>query len=204
MKKVMHEKGSVVITPSVLYYGTPVILLSSLNEDGSTNISPLSSSWALGDYLVLGIANSGKAIENLNRCPECVINVPNPSLWRHVERIASYTGRLEVPEWKQQIGFCYEKNKFDKAGLTPVEALKVQPYRIAECPIQIEGSVKDIHRPGDQDLFSSVTVEANTVHAHQEIVEDGSHIDVGKWSPLIYNFRHYYGLGPLLGKTFRA
>jgi len=24
------------------------------------------------------------------------------------------------------------------------------------------------------------------------------------WQPLIYNFRHYYGLGQELGKTFRA
>lgn len=30
------------------------------------------------------------------------------------------------------------------------------------------------------------------------------HIDPGKWSPLIYNFRHYYGLGPSVGKSFRA
>lgn len=25
-----------------------------------------------------------------------------------------------------------------------------------------------------------------------------------KWKPLIYNFRHYFGLGQLVGKTFRA
>ncbi|MGE5704689.1 MAG: flavin reductase family protein, partial [Clostridia bacterium] len=36
------------IKPSILYYGTPVILLTTQNEDGSSNISPLSSSWALG------------------------------------------------------------------------------------------------------------------------------------------------------------
>ncbi|NUR95251.1 MAG: flavin reductase family protein, partial [Kribbellaceae bacterium] len=24
------------------------------------------------------------------------------------------------------------------------------------------------------------------------------------WSPLIYNFRHYYGLGPELGESFRT
>ena len=37
------------INPPVLYFGTPVIILSTLNEDGSTNLSPLSSAWALGD-----------------------------------------------------------------------------------------------------------------------------------------------------------
>lgn len=43
------EQNSKIIQPSILYYGTPVILLSTMNEDGSTNLSPLSSSWALGD-----------------------------------------------------------------------------------------------------------------------------------------------------------
>ena len=43
------------INPKILYYGTPVILLTTLNEDGTVNISPLSSSWALGDCIILGI-----------------------------------------------------------------------------------------------------------------------------------------------------
>jgi hypothetical protein len=29
-------------------------------------------------------------------------------------------------------------------------------------------------------------------------------VDPARWQPLIYNFRHYYGLGEELGKTFRA
>ncbi len=39
----------------ILYYGTPVILLNSLNEDETVNISPLSSSWVLGDCIILEI-----------------------------------------------------------------------------------------------------------------------------------------------------
>lgn len=73
---------------SILYYGTPVILLNTLNEDNSTNITPMSSSWALGDRIVLGLSVNGKAIENLKRHPECVVNVPNPSLWKNVEALA--------------------------------------------------------------------------------------------------------------------
>lgn len=61
------EQNSKIIQPSILYYGTPVILLSTMNEDGSTNLSPLSSSWALGDSIVLGIGTEGKALENLER-----------------------------------------------------------------------------------------------------------------------------------------
>ncbi|WP_243765362.1 hypothetical protein [Bacillus arachidis] len=34
------------IKPKILYYGMPIYLLSTLDEDGTTNISPMSSSWA--------------------------------------------------------------------------------------------------------------------------------------------------------------
>ncbi len=37
-----------VIDPSILYFGTPVVLVSSLNEDGSPNVAPMSSAWWLG------------------------------------------------------------------------------------------------------------------------------------------------------------
>ncbi|MFI8933382.1 flavin reductase family protein, partial [Streptomyces sp. NPDC053474] len=30
------------------------------------------------------------------------------------------------------------------------------------------------------------------------------HIDPAAWSPLIYNFRHYFGLGPELGHSHRT
>lgn len=51
------------IKPKILYYGTPVILLNTLNEDGTVNISPISSSWALGDCIVLGVGLEGKRLK---------------------------------------------------------------------------------------------------------------------------------------------
>lgn len=33
------------IKPKIMYYGTSTFLLTTLNEDGTTNISPMSSSW---------------------------------------------------------------------------------------------------------------------------------------------------------------
>ena len=34
--------------PSILYFGTPVLLISTLNEDGTVNAAPMSSAWWLG------------------------------------------------------------------------------------------------------------------------------------------------------------
>ena len=50
-----------------------------------------------------------------------------------------------------------------------------------------------------------VQAQVLKVHADPGIVVPGSqHIDPGRWSPLIYNFRHYYGLGTELGSSFRS
>jgi hypothetical protein len=38
----------------------------------------------------------------------------------------------------------------------------------------------------------------------ENMIAGDNHIDPAKWSPLIYNFRHYQGLGKELGKTFKA
>lgn len=192
------------IQPKILYYGTPVILLTTLNEDDTVNISPMSSSWALGDCIILGVGLGGKAIDNLKRHPECVINIPSPSLWENVERLAPYTGQNPIPEYKKKIGFTYEKEKYDRSGLTPTESKSIKPTRILECPIQIEAKVKNIRIPDYSLDFAIVETQTIHVHAHKDIIKDENHIDPNKWSPLIYNFRHYFGLGNQLGKTFRS
>ncbi|MDN4080393.1 flavin reductase family protein [Paenibacillus polymyxa] len=192
------------INPSILYYGTPVILLNTLNEDGTTNISPISSSWALGDCVVLGIGTGGKALENMERHPECVINVPGPSMWENVERLAPFTGKNPVPVEKEKNGFSYQKDKYEISKLTAIDSNRVKPTRIRECPIQIEATVKEIRIPDHSPYFAIVETQAVQVHVHQDMIRGENHIDPAKWSPLIYNFRHYFGLGEHLGKTFRS
>jgi flavin reductase (DIM6/NTAB) family NADH-FMN oxidoreductase RutF len=202
--KVPTSQDHQIIKPKILYYGTPVVLLNTLNEDNTTNIAPMSSSWALGNIIVLGVGLSGKTIINLNRHKECVVNVPSPSLWRNVEKLAPLTGTSLIPQFKQANGFRFESDKFFASGLTPLPSVTVQPERIAECPLQIEGSVRNIRIPEHHPFFAIVEVEAIHVHAHSNIVINEHHIDPQKWSPLIYNFRHYFGLGDELGKSFRA
>lgn len=175
-----------------------------MNEDGSTNLSPLSSSWALGDSIVLGIGTEGKALENLERHAGCVINVPDSSLWRNVERLASYTGKRFVPEEKKRLGFTYLKEKFEAGGFTAADSLAVKPERVADCPLQIEAEAVNIRIPEHSPYFAVIETKVLHVHAHEAILKGEHHIDPQKWEPLIYLFRHYFGLGGELGKTFRA
>jgi flavin reductase (DIM6/NTAB) family NADH-FMN oxidoreductase RutF len=192
-----------IVHPKILYFGTPIVLLTTFNEDGTSNITPMSSAWALGNRIVLGLGEGGHGLANLRRHGECVVNMPGPSLWKKVEALAPFTGANPVPNHKKGV-FRHAKDKFAESGLTAIESHQVLPARIAECPLQIEAKVVDIRTTGEGTRFGIIEVEALTIHAHERIVVDESHIDPVTWSPLIYNFRHYFGLGEELGKTFRA
>ncbi len=201
-----------VIEPSVLYVGTPVALITTLNLDGTPNISPMSSAWALNDRVVLGMATGGQGSENAVREGECVINFAPSDLWEKVERLARTTGRNPVPEYKAATGYYHEPKKFEAAGLTPLPSDLVRPPRIAECPLQFEARIVAAHAPGggsweigSQHSFAIIETQVMRVHAHDGITIPGtSHIDVSRWQPLLYVFRHYIAAGRNLGRTFKA
>lgn len=197
------------IAPKILYFGTPVALISSLNEDDSTNVAPMSSFWVLGWTMVLGLLDETKTAENLERHPECVVNLPSPRMWNQVEALAPLTGKSPVPAIKAS-QFRFEKDKFAAAHLTALSSEIVRPDRVAECSFHLEARVLSIHRLGGERLQAlggglAAEVEVLRVHGSPEFLMKESYINPEKWSPLVYNFRHYYRLDTTsLGKTFRA
>ena len=197
------------IAPQILYFGNPVALISSLNEDGTPNLAPISSFWALGWTMTLGLLAETKTLKNLEKRPECVVNIPSPDMWRQVEALAPLTGQNPVPEDKSD-KFRFEKDKFAAGQFNPVPSELVSVPRVKECPIQLEAITRSIHTlTGEPRLHklggaASVEVEILRVHVRRDFIIDDHYIDPAKWQPLIYNFRHYFGLGKELGSTFRA
>ncbi len=199
------------ISPPVLYFGTPVVLLTTCDPTGAANITPMSSAWALADRIVLGLGSSSQGLENLRTRPECVLNLPSAELWESVEKIARATGRARVPPHKARIGYEYVGDKFALGGFDELPSRFVRPPRIGQCPLQIEARVVDIHETGGalstdrSDIPMIVETQVLHVHAQDGIVVQGTdHIDTTRWKPLFYVFRHYFGIGPDLGRTFKA
>ena len=193
----------VTITPSILYFGTPVVLLSTQNEDGSFNLAPMSSAWALGQVIVLGVGAEGQTASNLRSRRDLVLSLPSPDQWPAVEQLAPLTGRTPVPVSKRG-DFRFEPDKFAAAGLRPEPSELVGPPRVAECPLQLEARAARVQLDVSGRFL---IVEAHVLKVHADprmVVPRSQHIDPAKWSPLIYNFRHYYGLGPELGHSFRS
>jgi flavin reductase (DIM6/NTAB) family NADH-FMN oxidoreductase RutF len=197
------------IEPKILYFGTPVALISSLNEDGTTDLAPISSFWVLGWTLILGLLTETKTADNFAAHPECVVNLPSPEMWEKVEKLAPLTAKNPVPELKAR-QFRFEPKKFEVAGLTPMPSEIVKPMRAQECPVHMEARVKALHKLSGERLERlgggiAAEVEVVRVHVDEEFIVKENYIDPAKWSPLIYNFRHYFRLADHeLGKTFRA
>src|SRR5262247_435924 len=120
-----------VVDPAILYFGTPVVLISSLNLDGSANLAPMSSAWWLGKSCMLGFGARSHTPANIQRTGECVLNLPSVEQVAAVNRLARTTGSNPVPPHKVAMGYRHERNKFGIAGLTPMTAELVRPPRVA-------------------------------------------------------------------------
>jgi flavin reductase (DIM6/NTAB) family NADH-FMN oxidoreductase RutF len=186
------------IEPTILYFGTPVALISTMNRDGTPNVAPMSSAWWLGWTCMLGLGQSGQTSDNLISTRECVINLPSEDLVTHVDRLALTTGKNPVPERKPDWGYRFEPDKFGIAGLTPIESETVTPPRVLECPVQMEGIVHRYSSFGKNVNANAFEIHIVRLHVDEELLlGDGPrpHIDPVRWRPLIMSFCRFFGLG---------
>lgn len=189
------------IEPTILYFGTPVALISTLNEDGSANLAPMSSAWWLGWTCMLGLGSMGQTSDNLIRTRECVINLPSIREVSAVDRLALTTGKNPVPERKRSWGYRYEAEKFREAGLTPVASETVAAPRVLECPVQMEGIVHDHHPFGKNVSAVAFEVHITRLHVDESLLVEGCtegerpHIDPELWQPLLMSFCRFFGMG---------
>lgn len=190
------------IHPAILYFGTPVVLISSLNEDGTHNIAPMSSAFWLGWRCMLGLTAHSKTTQNMLRSGECVLNLPSINEVAAVNRLALTTGSNPVPKSKMHKGYRYEADKFGVSGLTPKKSETVTPPCIQECPVQLEAVVEATHLIAADDSLQRghivcLEVRITRVHVEESILLNGStdRIDPDKWKPLIMSFQKFYSTG---------
>jgi flavin reductase (DIM6/NTAB) family NADH-FMN oxidoreductase RutF len=199
------------IEPAILYFGTPVVLISTRNEDGSANLAPMSSAFWLGWRGVLGLSAKSKTAQNLLRTGECVLNLPSDAQATAVNRLALTTGVDPVPSYKHERGYRFVQDKFTRSGLTAVDSERVSPPRAAECPVNLEAVLATSHPLAADDERQSgsiLTFEVRVlrVHVHEDIRVPGhaDRIDPDAWRPLIMSFQHLYGLGPKVQESTLA
>jgi flavin reductase (DIM6/NTAB) family NADH-FMN oxidoreductase RutF len=177
--------------PATLCFGAPVVLISTLNEDGTPNLASVSSAFWLGWRCIFGLRNSSKTPHNMARTGDCVLNLPSVNEAGAVDRLAMLAGVQDVSEGMT----------FQAAGVTPIGSLSVAPPRVLECPIQLEAVLSskfDVMQdePKLSGCCSVYEVRITRVHFHRTILVDGDNnrVDPGKWRPLVMNLHRYCGL----------
>ncbi len=201
----MHRSHS----PGVLYFGTPVVLVSSLNEDGRANLAPMSSIFWLGWRCMIGLAATSKTTENILRTGECVLNLPSADMAASVNLLALTTGADPVPAGKAKRGYVHCADKFSRAGLTQQPSDMVAPPRARECPVQLEASMAATHQMAQKDWpGGAICFELRVLRVHVDdaimMNESESRVDPDLWRPLIMSFQKFYGLGPQLEPSLLA
>lgn len=189
------------IDPAILYFGTPVALLSTIDSGGPSNLAPMSSIFWLGHTAVLGMGARSQTAANLASTGKVVINLPSVELVDVVDRLALTTGRDPVHPLKEEVGYRHVPDKFAHAGVTPIGETESQPPRVAECPVALHGEVIGESplgslRPEEEGGASIFQVGITHVSVHDS-VRDAAHparVDPDRWRPLIMSFQKFYGL----------
>ena len=121
---------------------------------------------------------------------EFTVNIPPANLFKEVDYCGLVSGR--------------STDKFEDAGLTPLESVVVASPIIKECPYNIECKVTGEIELGEWVMILGQIVET---HADEDKIDSSDHkIDIAKVNPLVYcaTIREYWELGRKLGNGFSA
>lgn len=192
----------IISAPNILYFGTPVVLIGTTNEDGSHNLAPMSSVFWLGWRCIIGLAAASQTTKNILQTGECVLNLASVKNVVAVNRLARTTGTNPIPEGKKQKGYFYEADKFKRAGLTAKQADIVAAPLVNECDVQLEAKLVHARSLAEEDdvmrgRIMTFEFRIVRVHVHESILVEGhqNRVDPNKWKPLIMSFQKFYGLG---------
>jgi len=188
------------VSPAIHYWGTPVVLVSSLNPDGGVNVSPMSSAWWLGWSCMLGFDASSQTVQNLRRERECVLNLASADDAGIVNALALTTGAAAVPLHKKLLGYRHEADKPRHAGITLLPSTAVRTPRVGECRVHLEAVVVGMRPFAQADprmAIPACAIEVRIVKAHvdETLLAAGDRIDPERWNPLLMSFRALFARG---------
>ena len=144
----------------------PIAFASTVDEQGRPNLAPFSFFNVFSanpPVLIFSPARRGRdnttkhTLENVLRVPEVVVNLVDYAM---VQQCSLASG--DFPEGVSE---------FEKAGLTPVASETIQPFRVAESPVQLECKVVRVNPLGDGPGAGQLVVcEITRVHVRKDVL----------------------------------
>ena len=154
----------------------PIALVSTIDNERRPNLSPFSFFNVFSANPPIAIFSPARRVrnntlkhtlQNVASTKEVVINVVSYPI---VEQTS-----LSSTEYKKGV------NEFIKSGLTPLESIRVKPYRVKESPVQMECIVKNIISLGEDGGAGNLVVcEIVKMHISENILNENHHIDPNK------------------------
>ncbi|PQJ79666.1 flavin reductase family protein [Polaribacter porphyrae] len=151
----------------------PIAFASTVDAKGNPNLSPFSFFNVFGanpPTLIFSPARSVRnnttkhTLDNAEETKEVVINVVNYAIVQQMSLSSTM--------------YAKGVNEFEKAGLTMLKSDIVQPFRVAESPVQLECKVTDIIYTGTEGGAGNLIVcEVVKLHVNEDVLADDGSID---------------------------
>ena len=166
----------------------PIAFVSTVDEDGHPNLAPYSFFNAFSSNPPIVVFSSNRRVRdnttkdtlhNVKATGEAVINVVNFSIVRQMA-VAS-------------VEFPTGTNEFTKSGLSPIPSDVVQPFRVAESPVQLECKVRDIITLGTEGGAGHLVIcDVVRLHIDEAVIDERNRIDPNKLDLMGRLGRSYY------------
>lgn len=157
----------------------PIAWVSTINEDGSSNLAPFSFFTAVSakpmiiafSPMIRSATGEVKdTAKNILARKEFVVNFVTEDL-----AVKANTSSAELP---------YGQDEFDFAGLTKLDSLAIKAKRVAESPVHFECIYRDHLSYGDHPGAGMIiTGEVVRVHVDESIL-DGDKINTSRFNPV--------------------
>lgn len=154
----------------------PICFASTIDLAGQVNLSPFSFFNLFSSNPPVCVFSPARrlrdnttkhTLENILEVPECVINIVNYAMVQQVS--------LASTEYDKGI------NEFEKAGFTMLPSELIRPPRVAEAPVQLECTVREVISLGENaGAGNLVLAEIKKIHLKEEILDADGKIDQQK------------------------
>lgn len=154
----------------------PICFASTVDENGRANLSPYSFFNVFGSNPATLVFSPSRKVrdntvkhtlENIQVTGEVVINMVNYAMVQQMS-----LSSCEYPKGTDE---------FVKAGFNKLPSVKVKPWRVAESPVQIECSVKQVIATGEQGGAGNLVIcEVLLMHINDAILNENGQIDPHK------------------------
>jgi len=167
----------------------PIALVSSIDKDGNSNLSPFSffNLFSIKPPILIfsplnRVRDNTKkdTLNNISQVKECVIALVNKNIAQQVSLAST--------------SYSPEEDEFEKAGFNKVKAKCIHPYLVKESPVNFECKVNSIVELGNEGGSGNLVIcEVLKIHINNNILDDQDNIDPLKLDIISRLGSNWYG-----------